>query len=337
MNKFKKLGWVGFIFLVLFLLVSLPQAQSGEGTGNETVVVTSQEATIPLSEKEVSAADSPTLTFKLAGVALYRENNKSQTLMYSHVGGGNTTAKVSASDLNLGWAPGMDASLMLQNPCFGVELRYLGLAQWDESKSHTAFNLDFADEASVGGKFRSALHNAELNLHWWPCTNDRYSLLAGFRWFRLTDKLSGYEWGEGGPFYDYSQGSLVSRNDLYGGQFGVEGLLFGKRDQGFSLGGVVKGGVFANKIRNHEKGFAYGYNPFEGRYDYDYSDVGNRTKTAYLGEVIVNLNYAFTKNIGMCIGYQFLYVKNVAVPVNDHASTQSVMFQGGRMGLNIAF
>jgi hypothetical protein len=56
-----------------------------------------------------------------------------------------------------------------------------------------------------------------------------------------------------------------------------------------------------------------------------------------LGEVIVNLNYAFTKNIGMCIGYQFLYVKNVAVPVNNYGSTQSVMFQGGRMGLNIAF
>jgi len=39
-------------------------------------------------------------------------------------------------------------------------------------------------------------------LHWWPCADDRYRLLAGFRPLRLTDILSGYEGQAGGPFYD---------------------------------------------------------------------------------------------------------------------------------------
>lgn len=68
-----------------------------------------------------------------------------------------------------------------------------------------------------------------------------------------------------------------------------------------------------------------------GTYNWD------RTKTACLSELGLNANYAFTKNIGVGIGYELLYISKVAVPVNNWASTQSVLFQGGRAGLKISF
>ena len=55
MYKLKSLGWTSFIFLVFFLLVSLPQAQSAEGTGgNAPIMVAAQEATIPLATNAVT-------------------------------------------------------------------------------------------------------------------------------------------------------------------------------------------------------------------------------------------------------------------------------------------
>jgi hypothetical protein len=344
MKHGKKLGLLGCVFIGLFLFLSLPSAQSAEATGSAPIMVASQEATIPLTANAVTgASESPYcpywLTFKLAGVALYREKNKSSRLVWTQSSPRrpDVYAEVGAGDFDLGWAPGMDTSIMLHNPTFGIELRYLGLAQWDESKSDFASDPGSNEYADVGGKLRSALHNAELNLHWWPCANDRYSLLAGFRWFQLTDRLSGYQYDQGGIYWNYRQGSLKSENNLYGGQVGVEGLLFGKRDCGFSIDGGVKAGVFQNNIRNHESGYEEGYNPFDGSYGGGRSDSWSRSKTAFLGEVNLNANYAFTKNIAMTVGYMFLYVNKVAVPVNDYASTQSVIFHGIRTGLTLTF
>ena len=73
----------------------------------------------------------------------------------------------------------------------------------------------------------------------------------GFRWLNLTDRLTGYEEASNPSYgYDYAQGRLSSRNQRQGGQVGAEGLLYGKRDQGFSIDGSVKAGVFQNNISN---------------------------------------------------------------------------------------
>jgi hypothetical protein len=347
MSKIKKLEWISVIFVVLFLFVALPQSQSA----NETTTVPLTATTVV----DVAETESPyTLTFKLAAVALHRENNKSQNLFKYYDDGGD----ISTGDLDLGWAPGMDVSIMLKNKIFGVELRYLGLHQWSEDKTKPGYTYtDFGPEGYyegegiVTGKFKSRLHNVELNLHWRPCAcaengNDRFNLLVGFRWLRLTDRLYGYDLGEEEDYwpgvwdyYGYYSISrkLSCRNQFWGGQVGAEGLLFGKRDQGFSIDGVVKAGVYANKIKNKLREYQEGWSNLYGDYFSSSSENWNRTKTSFLSELGLNANYAFTKDIAMTVGYQFLYVNKVAVPVNDWASTQSVIFHGGRMGLNIAF
>ena len=222
---------------------------------------------------------------------------------------------------------------MLHNPCYGVELRYLGLHQWSESKSDFV-SADVADiDAYQSGKYRSRLHNAELNLHWWPCIccgSDRFNFLVGFRWLRLTDTFSMVQSISGiNDIDDVRMGmNLSSRNQFWGGQVGVEGLLFGERDHGFSIDGVVKVGLFANDINNHARGSSP-----EG----SGSIRWERNKTSLITEVGLNANYAFTQNIAMTLGYEFLYLNKVAVPVNNFGSTQSVIYNGARLGLNFVF
>jgi hypothetical protein len=116
----------------------------------------------------------------------------------------------------------------------------------------------------------------------------------------------------------------------------VEGLLFGKRDQGFSLDGGVKAGVFGNKIHN-EGSYDEASSMFGG--GSHGSDSWSRTKAAFLSELGLNLNYAFTKNIAMTLGYELLYVNNIGnvVSQSGNVGTQSVLYQGSRVGLNFTF
>ena len=224
MNKFKKLGWVGFIFLVLFFLVSLPQAKSDDV------------ATDPAAASTVTSADDncPKVTVKMGALFLRRgDNHENRLVNWADAGGPGDIgiiARVYSDDLDLGWAPGMDASIMIQNPSFGIEARFMGLTEWDESKKDSIVNLEMGDGVFAGAKLKSKLNNVELNLHWFPCANDRYNLLFGFRWLRLTDRLM-WEYDivrRYGEDYDFGEGNDSSRNNLYGGQIGIEGLLFGK-------------------------------------------------------------------------------------------------------------
>jgi hypothetical protein len=333
MNHGKKLGLLVCVFLGLFLFLSLPQAQSAEATGNAPIMVASQEATIPLTANAVTgAADTECpykLTLKMGALFLHREGNNKNYHLFS-----NGPLEVRSHDLNLGWATGTDDSLMFQNKDFGVELRYFGALGWSESK-HGYAEVGAAAPFIIGlsAKDKSWLNNGELNLHWWPCANDRYSLIMGVRYLRLNERLT----AEG--FQEPPQGAvtggaetLSTVNHLWGGQLGVEGLLFGKRDQGFSLDGVVKLGMFHNAIHNKYHAVSYSDSvPVE--------IVGgswSRAVKPFFGELGLNANYAFTKNIAVTVGYQFLYLHSVCL-ISQEYSTQSVIFNGIRTGLNITF
>jgi hypothetical protein len=338
MGCHKRIGWLGFIFLVLFLLVSLPKAVSAGSLASDSGSPPVPVGTIPLATNAVTGATETErpykLTFKLGALFLRRGDNHDNRLVNWADSGplppAGVHARVYSDDLDLGWAPGMDASIMLQNKEFGVEVRYMGLTQWNESKNDSDYDMYWGDEAHARAKLKSALNSVELNVHWWPCANDRYSLLAGFRWLRLTDRLMwGYDTAIYGYDQSYGEGNNSSRNSLYGAQIGIEGLLFGKRDQGFSLDGSVKTGMYTNKITNQDSGYEWYYG--------SWSDRQKSNRGVNLSELGINLNYAFTKNIAMTVGYELLYISRIATPVNDWGGTQSVLYQGTRAGLNISF
>jgi len=77
-------------------------------------------------------------------------------------------------------------------------------------------------------------------------------------------------------------------------QLGVEGLLFSKRDQGFSLDGAVNAGVFGNKMDNEGSEESAWNLPWSNG-GYNDSMSCNSTKASFLSELGLNLNYAFTK------------------------------------------
>jgi len=331
MSTVKRSVFVSIVFFALFLCVSLPSAQSAEATGNAPVMVASQTATIPLTANAVTGAAETEcpykLTLKTAAVFLYREGNNKNYHLFT-----NDPLEVRSHDLNLGWATGTDDSIMLQNQCYGVELRYLGAWDWSASK-HGLYEAAAAPIIyELYAKDKSWLNNGELNFHWWPCANDRYSLLMGVRFLRLSEGLNagGFTSDPGGS--EGGAEALSTVNQLWGGQLGVEGLLFGKRDQGFSLDGIVKLGMFHNGIHNKVSGANY----VDSVLVSSGSESWSRAKTTVLGELGLNANYAFTKNIALTVGYEFLYLSAVAIVAQEY-STQSTIFQGARAGLNISF
>ncbi len=190
MKNFKKLGIISFTFLALFLFVFLSKIASAEplanDPGNASVLVAPQETTIPLTETNQGEECPYKLRIKAGALFLHRQDNDSRELV--GLDGGRT---IDADDLDLGFAAGMDISLMGQHKEFGAELRYFGLHDWSESQSaagstfafmgykDTGFLYFYSDGLQINADYSSQIHNAEFNLHWWPCANERYHFLMG--------------------------------------------------------------------------------------------------------------------------------------------------------------
>jgi hypothetical protein len=278
---------------------------------------------------------------------LHRQDNESRTLVA--LDGGRT---IKAQDLDLGWATGTDISLMGQYKEFGAELRYFGLQDWSESKTagsttaliayphnNTSFSYFSTNEMRFSTDYDSQIHNAEFNLHWWPCANERYHLLFGLRWIRLNERLDIDAVSSVGSSID--QHKITADNRLWGGQLGIEGTLFGYQKQGFSVDGFLKAGYYNNNLSSsmHEQSFA--------------TSASRRTdQGTFAGEMGLGAQYAFTRNIALGARYQLLWFDHVALapeqmnglepamsPAHGGGSVEwdDVLYQGGWVGLTVSF
>ena len=350
MNNFIKLGIISFIFLASFLMISLSSAQSADPTGNAPIMVAAQEATIPLATNAVTGAsetESPyKLRLKAGALFLHREDNDSRTVVI--LDGSRT---INANDLDLGWATGTDISLMGQyKKEFGAELRYFGLQDWSESKSAESLNVGIPyhspttfffisnQEMHISADYNSKVNNAEFNLHWWPCANDRYHLLMGVRWIRLNERLDFNLVNIVGSLLDHN--NVTADNKLWGGQLGIEGILLGNQKQGFSVDVSVKAGYYNNNFSSsmHDSfwsQFGYGANV-------------SKDHGTFAGEMGIGAQYAFTRNIALGTRYQLFWLDSVGLAPEQmrtlHPSTgggsadwDSVLYQGGWVGLTVSF
>jgi len=349
MSTVKRSVFVSIVFFALFLCVSLPIAQSAEATGNAPVMVASQETTIPLGVKTETSSGEIECPYKLrlraGALFLHREDNDNRTLVT--LDGSRT---INANDLDLGWATGTDISLMGQYKEFGVELRYFGLQDWSESKSAVSLNVGIPyhspttffwtsnDEMHISADYNSKINNAEFNLHWWPCANDRYHLLMGVRWIRLNERLDFNLVNIVGSHLDHN--NVTADNKLWGGQLGIEGILLGNQKQGFSVDGFVKAGYYNNNFSSsmHDSfwsQFGYGANV-------------SKDHGTFAGEMGIGAQYAFTRNIALGTRYQLFWLNSVGFAPEQmralHPSTgggsadwESVLYQGGWVGLTVSF
>lgn len=351
MYNSKRLSFVSIIFLALFLFLSLPSAQSDDSTGNAPIMVAAQEATIPLTANPATGAAEECpykLRIKAGALFLHRQDNDSRTLV-ANLGGG--TELINADDLDLGFAAGMDISLMGQFREFGAELRYFGLHDWSESKtagstgaliSYPSFTVGyfFPNGMNISADYNSKINNAEFNLHWWPCANERYHLLFGLRWIRLNERLD-IDLANTVADTIIDRHKITADNRLWGGQLGIEGILLGNQKQGFSVNGFLKAGYYNNNLKSgmSEQVFA--------------GSASRRTdQGTFVGEMGIGAQYAFTRNISLGARYQLLWLDHVALapeqmhglepamsPEHGGGSVKwdDVLYQGGWVGLTISF
>jgi hypothetical protein len=95
----------------------------------------------------------------------------------------------------------------------------------------------------------------------------------------------------------------TAKNNLYGGQIGVEGKLF-DREQ-FWIDGLAKAGVYANTADNRYWGASSGsISPF--------SD-DTQDQVAFVGELGFTATWQISRNLAVKAGYQLLWVQGVAI------------------------
>ena len=354
-SNFKKLGIISFVFLAVSLIVFLPKIVSAEPLATESgtapVLVVAQEADIPLSAKTETNQEEECpykLRLRAGALFLHREGNDHRTLITdSFASGGNELSN--ASDLDLGFDTGTDISLLLQYRKIGLELRYFGLQEWSESKGPQTSpggavvqyltpigNTSFPSEVSA--KYTSWLNNAECNLHYFLM--ERVKVFLGVRWLKLNERLLIQQ--NIGPDLNLVKYNNTSRNRLWGGQIGAEGVLFGNLEKGFSIDGCVKGGYFKNDILTKAT-ISQSISPGGG-----FGANADKNKGTFVGELGIGANYAFTRNIALTARYQLLWLDKVALAPEQirkldvlsgvsSVDCDSVLYQGVSVGLTVSF
>jgi hypothetical protein len=200
----------------------------------------------------------------------------------------------------------------------------------------------------------------------WAATTDLYGLeanarfafprnlelLAGFRWLRLTDSLTGSltptdrndpAWKTGacasgtsddeilasiggmtlpGTAQACSAGEAVdgyppfwattTTNDLFGFQAGAEGTFFTIRR--LALGGVAKAGVYDNHVRQNAA-------VSMKKQVYHASARGDRL--AFVGQGGLHATYTVTRNLSAKVGYELLWLDRVALAPGQISETVS--------------
>ena len=302
-----------------------------------------------VSVAQAQDEDRFTVKLKIGALGLFRQGNDNITLVTdSFTPGGNKL--LNANDLNLGIAPGLDASVWGRYRMFGLEFRYFGIFESSSSEGpvdsaagavvqylnpigNTAFpNI-------VNAEYDSNMHNIEANVRWWPF--DRLSILAGFRYLMLDENLDITQ--DIGPGLNLATHEIKTENTLLGGQVGLEGVILRFKDafmQGDELnfGGWAKGGYFNNHI---ETDIAITTTAFAAK--------GSDDKSSFLAEGALNIGYKITKNVAVDLRYQVLWIQNVGLApeqvtgsdpgVSGIASTkaQSVLYHGPWVGIVLSF
>jgi hypothetical protein len=258
---------------------------------------------------------------------------------------------------------------------YGVEFSYFNIfdqsatktvgpdspADWLVMKAPGIFwqTQDFPYQAMAWSSATN-LYSAEVNER--LDLSRRVTMLAGFRWLQLNDKLEGTltpadltepKWKKLCPtcdlFHVFADGpagnyppfwTTSATNNLYGIQIGVDGkiLELGR----FSLDGLVKIGLFGNNS-TQTTGVSLA--------KVVYPSTATTNHVAFVSEASLQLKYQLIKGLALKAGYQALWLDGVALAPGQIQETyttenvralgvncgSSVLFQGMTLGLEYSF
>ncbi len=352
-----------FICLALTLGISFANTESSELSSSDiasptglkkNMAAAASEGSSPGIERPVIGATQPPspLSWKVTvgPLFLYREKNDKVTLFTDATG----VDLLNARDLNLGFGFGLDSSLGVKvrtlGTALGAEVRYFGIYEWSESDSgplstavimqRNGFIVTYGSSAPdivTSAKYKSGLQNVEVNLSWYPI--ERVRALIGVRYINIDEELkNGMDFVSGfAPTIE----KITAKNNLVGGQLGVDGVFWGKTDDGLSADGWAKVGYFNNDISAK----ARVVNPIA---PFAFASSSNKDQGTLATEFGIGVKYAFTRNIAISARYQLLWLDKVAFApqqvtgvdyINGRfdAVTDSVLYQGGWIGLVLSW
>ena len=177
-------------------------------------------------------------------------------------------------------------------------------------------------------KVHNSIQGAEINgyLNIEEGNHLEYGLLAGFRYFNLTESVafhvnSPYTLN---PDVWITEDSFHARNNFYGGQIGVNTSVnycnfFADATLKIALGAICKeasisGHLLTNDFTNRTK-----VQKFPGGYFTMPTNIGHQSQTSFsvMPEVNLNIRYLFTDYLKLTVGYTFIYVSEVLRAGNE--------------------
>jgi hypothetical protein len=259
---------------------------------------------------------------------------------------------LNSNNFRQGFSPGGRIDVIRHGDSgYDLEVLYFQTAGWSSTRSVGPSNPpDWLVMRAPGGflqtqdhsyqamswDYDTRLYNAEINVRW--NAYSRLTLLAGFRWVQLSEKLQGSLVPLEGfkPFWNTS-----TTNNLFGLQIGADGKIW-ERGR-FSINGLIKAGAYVNHAEE-----STGVSIFKVLRP----SSTTTNHAAFVGEIGLQCKYQVSKGLGLKVGYEALWLEGVALapgqiretyttqPDTVHAlgvSSSRVFFHGATAGLAYSF
>ncbi len=254
-----------------------------------------------------------TITGRLSGVYLKREEPDSVPLIVDTAG----ATLFDAEQFDFEEEPGVDGTVIYQlNPCWGVEGRYLWMEEWEASEPvnipvapaliNTAPPSVASDTASLF--YTSELRTAELSLR--RTVVPGANIMAGFRYVEFDESLRMDLALAGVP----ATAAFNTTNNLYGFQVGGDALII-RHCRRLRVDGFAKAGVYWNEAEANTAFTGPGavLGPAFGSAEDE--------RAAFLYEAGVFAGYNVTRHLAVRVGYQVMFLDNVATASSQVSST----------------
>jgi hypothetical protein len=249
------------------------------------------------------------------------------------------TPLLDAHDLGLQWAAGTRIEALLSlDERWAAELVYLGISDWGATQSFTGspdlpLYVPGLSQAFIfqdaTARYLSDLYSGELNLR------DKFSrhitLLAGFRYLSLRDKI--VLSGESTVFPNQGTAMMAAQtmNNLYGFQIGADVTVPQFIDR-LSINGIVKAGIYGNDVDLTQTMTGTGV----------FSDSffsASRGQASFVGEVALRPSYSLNGHFSVFGGYDALWLEAVALapphlpPTSAIHASRTAFYNGATIGL----
>jgi hypothetical protein len=220
-----------------------------------------------------------------------------------------------AEQFDFDWQPGVEGTFVCHlDPCWGVEGRYLWMDDWKAREPVTipggvpVLNTTPPTPAgdAVGFDYHSELQTAEISIR--RAVHRAAGITAGFRYVKFDESLHADLIAAGAG----SVAQFNTFNNLYGFQVGGDVVLL-QRKWGPRVDGFVKGGVYWNDAQAEVSFVPAGGVTVDGSAAAD--------RAAFLAEAGVFAGYNVTRHITVRVGYQIMWLDNVATASSQVGST----------------